>query len=137
MIDEPIADVVLPEPGAYLITTEPAENGTATVDWADKKYRTPAGAEVTVAATPDAGYELEAITVTGAKSNLTYKVSPDGKFTMPNEEVAVSATFKTVSGITAVGTDDNDVNCYDMNGRRLSKPTKGLCIENGRKVMIR
>ena len=106
MIDEPLADVTLPEPGAYLITVATPENGTAAVDWADKKYRTPVGAEVTVTATPAEGYELEAITVTGATSNTAYEVSADGKFTMPSEEVTVSATFKQATGIDGINADE-------------------------------
>ena len=106
MIDEPLADVTLPEPGAYLITVATPENGTAAVDWADKKYRTPVGAEVTVTATPAEGYEVEAITVTGATSNTAYEVSADGKFTMPGEEVTVSATFKQITGIDGINADE-------------------------------
>ena len=52
-----------------------------------------AGDEVTVTATPAEGYELEAITVTGVNSNVAVEVT-DGKFTMPADDVTVSATFK-------------------------------------------
>ena len=123
MIDEPLADVTLPEPGAYLITVATPENGTAAVNWADKKYRTPVGAEVTVTATPAEGYELEAITVTGATSNTAYEVSADGKFTMPNEEVTVSATFKEESYVKL-----SDY-AFDVNSEFIDDPDYGKEIE--------
>ncbi len=123
MIDEPLAEVALPEPGAYLITVATPENGTAAVDWADKKYRTPVGAEVTVTATPAEGYELKAITVTGATSNQTYEVSADGKFTMPSEEVTVSATFKEESYVKL-----SDY-AFDVNSEFIDDPDYGKEIE--------
>ena len=123
MIDEPLADVTLPEPGAYLITVATPENGTAAVDWANKKYRTPVGAEVTVTATPAEGYELEAITVTGATSNTAYEVA-DGKFIMPSEEVTVSASFKQITGIN------------NVNGN-VDKKADGKYVEDGKIVIYR
>ncbi len=127
MIDEPLADVTLPEPGAYLITVATPENGTAAVDWADKKYRTPVGAEVTVTATPAEGYELEAITVTGATSNTAYEVSADGKFTMPSEEVTVSASFKQITGVNNVNANGN----VNQNAKVI-KNGKLIIIKNGK-----
>ena len=122
MIDEPLADVTLPEPGAYLITVATPENGTAAVNWANKKYRTPVGAEVTVTATPAEGYELEAITVTGATSNTAYEVA-DGKFTMPSEEVTVSAIFKEESYVKL-----SDY-AFDVNSEFIDDPDYGKEIE--------
>lgn len=122
MIDEPLADITLPEPGAYLITVATPENGTAAVNWADKKYRTPVGAEVTVTATPAEGYELENIMVTGATSNQVYEVV-DGKFTMPSEEVTVSATFKEESYVKL-----SDY-AFDVNSEFIDDPDYGKEIE--------
>ncbi len=51
------------------------------------------GTEVTITATPAQGYTLEAITVTG-EDNTAIEVT-EGKFTMPDQPVTVSATFKT------------------------------------------
>ena len=123
MIDEPLADITLPEPGAYLITVATPENGTAAVDWANKKYRTPVGAEVTVTATPAEGYELENIMVTGATSNTAYEVI-DGKFTMPAEEVTVSASFKQITGIDGINADE-------------AVKADGKYVENGKIVIYR
>lgn len=69
------------------------------------------GDSVTVTATSDEGYELEAITVTADGKDVAVK---DGKFTMPAGNVTVSATFKkaaapspepSVSTTTTVSTD--------------------------------
>ena len=69
------------------------------------------GDSITVTATPDEGYELEAITVTADGKDVAVK---DGKFTMPAGNVTVSATFKkaaapspepSVSTTTTVSTD--------------------------------
>ncbi len=73
-------------PVSYNITKAATENGSLNV---------PATAiedeEVTIVATPDDGYELENITVTGESGNVTVT---DGKFTMPGEDVTVNVTFK-------------------------------------------
>ena len=44
----------------------------------------------------------------------------------------------TVAGSNAVNSEEiKDNNYYDLSGRRVSKPTKGLFIQNGRKVVIK
>ena len=60
------------------------------------------GEEVTITATPDTGYALvaDSITVTGASGTVTVT---DGKFTMPAEDVEVTATFEARYAAT-VGT---------------------------------
>ena len=52
-----------------------------------------AGEEVSITATPAEGYELASVSVTGVNSNQAVAVA-DGKFTMPEDAVTVSATFK-------------------------------------------
>ncbi len=83
------------------------KNGKVTV----KPEKASMGNTVTVSATPEEGYELDAITVTSGKTAVTVK---DGKFTMPAGNVTVSATFKkaaapspepSVSTTTTVSTD--------------------------------
>ena len=51
------------------------------------------GDEITLTITPAEGYELESVTVTGVNTNVAVTVT-DGKFTMPADDVTVSATFK-------------------------------------------
>lgn len=43
----------------------------------------------------------------------------------------------TVAGINAVNSEEiKDNNYYDLSGRRVMQPTKGLFIVNGKKVVI-
>ena len=53
------------------------------------------GAEITITATPDEDYELSSISVTCAHKDLAVIVT-DGKFTMPDDDVTVNATFRKV-----------------------------------------
>ena len=73
----------------YTITVESGiENGSVTVD------RTEAieGITITITATPAENYELDSISVKDASGNAV--TVTDGKFTMPNSNVVVSAAFK-------------------------------------------
>lgn len=75
------------------------ENGSLKTD-PEKAHR---GSTVTVTATPDEGYELEAITVTtGDDQPVAVK---DGKFTMPTGNVTVSATFTKSTYTVSVDKD--------------------------------
>ena len=100
MIDEDIATVILPQPIAMPTA---AENGT--VDIPKQAYP---GDVVTIVATPDNGYELDAITVTGKGSNNAYEVNADNQFTMPDEGVNISVTFKQSTGINGIAEDAAD-----------------------------
>ena len=83
------ATIVQDTPAEYTVTAATdIENGTVTVSSTSAK----AGDTVTVTATPADGYELDTITVTGASGAVT--VNADNTFTMPAENVTVSATFK-------------------------------------------
>ena len=55
------------------------------------------GSTVTVTATPNEGYVLDAITVTCVNSKQAVQVAEDGSFTMPADDVIVNATFKEPS----------------------------------------
>lgn len=101
MIDEDIATVILPQPIAMPTA---AENGT--VDIPKQAYP---GDVVTIVATPDNGYELDAITVTGKGSNNAYEVNADNQFTMPDEGVNISVTFKQVTAINGVAESETEV----------------------------
>jgi len=56
-------------------------------------------AEVILTAAPDAGYELESLSVVNTKTNAAVSVS-GGKFTMPEADVNVVATFKKATAKT-------------------------------------
>ena len=60
------------------------------------------GDPVTVTATPDEGYELDAITVTADGKDVAVE---DGKFTMPAGNVTVSASFKKTVYTVSVDKD--------------------------------
>ena len=75
----------------YTAMAKKASNGTVALD-KDLK----AGDTVTVTATPDENYEIDAVTVT-TENNKNVDVTGSGEtytFTMPAENVTVSATFK-------------------------------------------
>ena len=77
----------------YTAMAKKASNGTVALD-KDKDLK--AGDTVTVTATPAENYEIDAVTVT-TESNKTVDVTGSGEtytFTMPAENVTVSATFK-------------------------------------------
>ena len=91
-VDKKGAAIVQDTPAEYTVTAATAiKNGTVKVSATSAK----AGDTVTVTATPADGYELDTITVTGA--NGTAVAVNDSKFTMPAENVTVSAVFKAAS----------------------------------------
>ena len=74
----------------YTVTiSDEIENGKVVADPTSAK----AGDEVTLTNTPAEGYEFVSYSVTGVKSNEAVPVT-DGKFTMPADDVTVSATFQ-------------------------------------------
>ena len=94
------ATIVQDTPAEYTVTAATdIENGTVKVSATSAK----AGDTVTVTATPADGYELDTITVTGA--NGTAVAVNDSKFTMPAENVTVSAAFKEIVHKTVAVSD--------------------------------
>ena len=74
----------------YAVTiSDEIENGKVVADPTSAKE----GDEVTLTNTPAEGYEFVSYSVTGVKSNEAVPVT-DGKFTMPADDVTVSATFQ-------------------------------------------
>jgi len=124
-------------PQKFTVNLAAVENGTVTTDATGALAE---GTLVTITATPNEGYELGAITVTGVYSNLAVVVT-DGKFTMPADDVTVTVTFKAATGIQNVSVENNSLEnatIYDLNGRRVENPTKkGIYIVNGKKVVIK
>ena len=124
-------------PQKFTVNLAAVENGTVSTDATGALAE---GTLVTITATPNEGYELGAITVTGVYSNLAVVVT-DGKFTMPADDVTVTVTFKVATGIQNVSVENNSLEnatIYDLNGRRVENPTKkGIYIVNGKKVVIK
>ena len=53
-------------------------------------------------------------------------------------DAAVSAAVNELSGIDSVkAAADKDGNWYDLNGRRVTRPAKGLRIQNGKKIVVK
>ena len=77
-----------PKPAEHKITIAETTNGTVKANPASAAK----DAEVTLTVTPAEGYELDKLTVAGkTATNVTVT---DNKFTMPDEDVTVTATFK-------------------------------------------
>ena len=79
---------------AVNVTVTPATNGTVTAD----KEAAHVGDEITLTVTPDEGYELDTLTVTDANGDPV--TVENNRFTMPNSDVTVTATFKTAAPVT-------------------------------------
>lgn len=99
-----------PAEKTYTATAASAEYGKVTLD---KTSGLKAGDSVTVTTTPDRHYELDTLTVKGASGtvNTTKKSDNEYSFTMPAEDVNVTATFKKAAPIkinldqVKIGTD--------------------------------
>ena len=134
MLDEDIEEIELPKPNAYLITIAECENGEVTASWANKKYRTPVGAVVTLNITSDAGYILHDLTY----NDIVIEQSAPGApitFVMPAEDVTVQAIFSDVT--TAVDNIEAEVKAVKMirNGQLLIE--KNGIIYNAQGVEIK
>ena len=82
-----------------------------------------AGTEITLTATPAEGYELDAYTVKDASDN-TVTVT-DGKFTMPDSAVTVSATFKAIDYTLKAATADGGSIYFEVDGKRAETANVG------------
>ena len=61
-------------------------------------------------------------------------------FIMPNNSVSIAVTFKaSTTGIHTIkdNTQRQDGKWYTLSGIAVDKPTKGLYIHNGKKVVIK
>ena len=140
MIGEVIADVTLPPATKYEVSVaEGIENGTVTFEATSKTdskgYVTVAvGDEVTVTATPDPGFELSGITVTGVNTDIAVIVN-DGKFIMPEDAVTINAIFTTVDAIIGVkdGVRVSTVK-YVKNGKLVIATPEGTFSGTGKRV---
>ncbi len=73
--------------------------------------------------------------------NITYIYDDDTKSTFSKSELTISSTKYNAhdTGIQTISTIDLDgtERWYDLNGKRLQKPTKGINIVKNRKVVIK
>ena len=75
---------------SYEISTDVGDNGTLSVD----RYATE-GEHVTIAVSPDEAYKLDALSVTANGKEIALTDNGDGtfSFTMPSDDVKITATF--------------------------------------------
>ncbi|MBO4871075.1 MAG: leucine-rich repeat protein [Muribaculaceae bacterium] len=84
---------VPPTPTKYAITIdENIQNGTLAAD----KTEAEEGETVTLTATPSEGYQLKTITVNGVNTNVVAPVDENNQFTMPADDVIVTAEFEEI-----------------------------------------
>ena len=114
-----------PAEKTYTATAASAEYGKVTLD---KTSGLKAGDSVTVTTTPDRHYELDTLTVKGESGtvNTTKKSENEYSFTMPAEDVNVTAAFKKAAPIkinldqVKIGTDffgnDREVTFDNVDG---------------------
>ena len=115
-----------------ILIAEGIENGTVKPD----KATAAAGDEITVTVTPNEGFELGAIAVTGVTSDVAVVVT-DGKFIMPADAVTISATFTQTTGVQAVKAEElKNAIIYTIGGQRVNSIKRGMFIINGRKVVV-
>lgn len=89
----------------YDVNIQASSNGTVTANPTEAKK----GTNVTLTATPNAGYELEYIKVKSDNGEAVYDTTTVS-FTMPGSNVSVSASFKPVSaGFTEISCNDNTI----------------------------
>ena len=95
--DTPSYDGGSSEPsGDYIVSVDRVSGGKVTVN----PGRADKGDEVTITVKPDAGYELDTLTVTdkdGDTVKVTYKSANKYTFTMPGSKVTIEATFAEIS----------------------------------------
>lgn len=151
--------IIVPAYTALLISTTEEFTGTKdyTITFTNEENTT------VIAATNDLRGTLTADEETGGDNYLFYRLTmqhgtkigfwwgaPEGGKFKPGANKAYLAVQKTdgarsgfafddeATGISNVNVNLNDnEDCYDLQGRKVSKPGKGLYIVNGRKVVIK
>ena len=90
------------------VSASTASNGKVALD----KNTAKKGDTVTVTVTPDAGYQLDKLTVTDVKGNtiaVTKKGDKQYTFTMPDSKVTITPTFSKIEDTKPSKTGFNDV----------------------------
>ena len=93
---------------ANTVSASTASNGKVSLDKSTAKK----GNTVTVTVTPDAGYQLDKLTVTDAKGKaiaVTKKSDSKYTFTMPDSKVTITPTFSKIENTKPSKTGFNDV----------------------------
>ena len=132
------------------VTEAPANTGLVLKKTSGTTFYVPIVASATAVGT---NYLEASVTATDVAANSTYVLS-DGKFsTFTGTEIPackaymnipsggarnLSFSFEgTTTGINAIENAETINGIYNLNGQRVSQPTRGLYIVNGRKVVIK
>ena len=104
-----------------------------------------AGTTVTITATPSAGYKLSTITVTGA-DDTNIEVAGTGNtrtFTMPSQNVTISATFTEIETVEAIITSTTGYATFssdkalDFTGINTIEAYYAKTVEDGNVYLLR
>ena len=123
-----------PNPKYTVTVADGIENGTVEVDKAEAEE----GETVTVTATPiDRSYLLKSITVTPETLDLLVEVDENGQFTMPADNVVVTAEFEPVppveSEVTFTAAPANGTVAVYVNNEPIES---GTAVAEGTQVMV-
>lgn len=126
----------------YTITLSEATNGQLSVS---PTTDVTAGTTVTITATPSAGYKLSTITVTGA-DDTNIEVAGTGNtrtFTMPSQNVTISATFTEIETVEAIITSTTGYATFssdkalDFTGINTIEAYYAKTVEDGNVYLLR
>lgn len=88
-----------------------------------------------------AGEVREALNLVDHPENLGHKIWVEGDleayFNIPGVKNVVHYRIDTIDGIENVESATGETTVYDLSGRRVLKPVKGLYIINGKKVYVK
>ena len=125
----------------YTVTLSETTNGELSASSTDAT----AGTTVTITATPSAGYKLSTITVTGA-DDTNIEVAGTGNtrtFTMPSQNVTISATFTEIETVEAIITSTTGYATFssdkalDFTGINTIEAYYAKTVEDGNVYLLR
>lgn len=102
------------------------------------------GTGATVKVTPLDGYEVKAINEGDTDILSSFEVDQTGTvpvYTLNIESLlghkALTVVSDVVTGLDAISADAAAADCYDMLGRRVAAPSKGIYVVGGKKVVVK
>ncbi len=131
------------EPIFYAVTLARIGEGTLTATGADNLDAVPEGTELTVVATPAAGYELTALTANGrdilATKKFTVTAATEVKATFTKKNYAVTLTKEGEGKLTATGAADLAAVTYGTELTIVAAPAAGYELKaltaNGKDIL--
>lgn len=124
----------------YAITILEPENGQITVSATEATANT----TITITATPNDGYKLSAVSVKAGDTNIEVSGTGNARtFTMPSQNVTVSATFAEIETIEATITSTTSFATFcsnkalDFTGINTIEAYYAKTVENGNVYLLR